>query len=53
MTDEEEGQALPLLAQVQHLRLQDTGHFIFGPEKEPLLRVVLDFLESVSDRRTR
>ena len=46
MTDGEVARALPLLAQVQHVQLEDTGHNIFVPDKERLLRMVLEFLES-------
>jgi len=48
MTDEEVERALPLLAKARHVRLEDTGHFIFGPEKEPALcAIIVEFLNSV------
>jgi pimeloyl-ACP methyl ester carboxylesterase len=38
MTDAEVERALPLLAQVRHVQFEQTGHFLFSPEKEPVLR---------------
>ena len=47
MTDAEVERALPLLAHPRHVRFEQTGHFMFHPEKEPVLRAVIEFLGSV------
>jgi pimeloyl-ACP methyl ester carboxylesterase len=47
MTHAEVERALPLLAQVQHVRFEKTGHFFFSPEKGPALRAIAGFLESL------
>lgn len=47
MTDAEVKRALPLLAQAGHVRLGGAGHFFFHPDRERVLRAVVEFLESV------
>jgi pimeloyl-ACP methyl ester carboxylesterase len=47
MTDAEVERALPLLAQPRHVRFENTGHFMFSPDKEPVLRAVIAFFESL------
>jgi len=46
MTDADVERALPLLAQVQHVRFEQRGHWFFSPDKEPVLRAIVQFLES-------
>ena len=47
MTDAEVERALPLLAHPRHVRFEQTGHSLFVPEKEPVLRAMLEFFESL------
>jgi pimeloyl-ACP methyl ester carboxylesterase len=48
MTDAEVERALPLLARPRHVRFEQTGHALFlPPSKEPVLRAVIEFLESL------
>jgi pimeloyl-ACP methyl ester carboxylesterase len=47
MTDAEVERALPLLAHPRHVRLEQTGHMLFIPSKEPVLRAIVDFLISL------
>jgi pimeloyl-ACP methyl ester carboxylesterase len=47
MTDGEAERALPLLAHPRHVRFEQTGHFLFYPEKEPVLRAMVEFFESL------
>jgi pimeloyl-ACP methyl ester carboxylesterase len=48
MTDAEVERALPLLAHPRHVRLEQTGHALFIPDKEPVLRAMVEFLNSLS-----
>jgi pimeloyl-ACP methyl ester carboxylesterase len=47
MTDDEVARATALLAQPHHVRLAHIGHGLFRPEKEPTLRAMVEFLESL------
>jgi pimeloyl-ACP methyl ester carboxylesterase len=47
MTDAEVERALPLLRQPRHVRLEQTGHFLFDPQKEPALRAMIEFFHSI------
>jgi pimeloyl-ACP methyl ester carboxylesterase len=47
LTDAQMDRALGLLAQGRHARLLGTGHNIFWPDPARVLRIVLEFLESV------
>jgi len=47
MTEAEVERALPLLTHPSHVRFEKTGHFVFHPEKEPVLRATVEFLESL------
>jgi pimeloyl-ACP methyl ester carboxylesterase len=47
MTDADVDRALGLLQQGQHVRLEGTGHAIFWPDAQHVLRIVLEFLASV------
>jgi len=47
MTDAEVERALPLLAHPQHVRFEQRSHALFLPEKEPVLRAIVEFFESL------
>jgi pimeloyl-ACP methyl ester carboxylesterase len=47
MTDAEVERALPLLAHPRHVRFEQRSHALFLPEKEPVLRAMVAFLESL------
>jgi len=47
MTDDEVARALPLLTQSRHIRFEKTGHILFFPDKEPVLRAIVEFFESL------
>jgi pimeloyl-ACP methyl ester carboxylesterase len=47
MTDAEVERALPLLAHPRHVRFEQRSHALFHPEKEPVLRVIVEFFESL------
>ena len=47
MTDAEVERALPLLAHPRHVRFEQRSHALFLPEKEPVLRAMVAFFESV------
>jgi pimeloyl-ACP methyl ester carboxylesterase len=47
MTDAEVERALPLLAHPRHVRFERTSHSIFLPDKEPVLRAIIEFFESL------
>jgi len=47
MTDAEVERALSLLAHPRHVRFEQKSHALFLPEKEPVLRAVIEFLESL------
>ena len=48
MTDAEVERALPLLAHPRHVRFEQTGHMLFIPSKEPVLRAMVEFFNSLS-----
>ena len=48
MTDAEVERALPLLAHPQHVRFEQTGHGLFIPDREPVLRAMVEFINSLS-----
>lgn len=45
MTDEEVGQAVPLLAHARHVKLEEIGHALFNERKEPVLDTLEDFFQ--------
>jgi pimeloyl-ACP methyl ester carboxylesterase len=47
MTDAEVERALPLLAHPRHVRFEQIGHALFIPDKEPVLRAVVEFFDSL------
>jgi len=47
MTDAEVERALPLLRRPRHVRLEQTGHFLFDPRKEPALCAMIEFFHSI------
>ena len=47
MTDGEVERALPLLADPRHVRFEQIGHALLHPDKEPVLRAVVEFLNSL------
>ena len=48
MTDAEVERALPLLAHPRHVRFEQRSHALFLPDKEPVLRALCDFFDSVA-----
>ena len=51
MTDAEVERALPLLAHPQHVRFEQRSHALFLPDKEPVLRAMVAFFETVFTQR--
>ena len=47
MTDAEVERALPLLAHPRHVRFEQIGHALFIPSKEPVLRAMVEFFNSL------
>jgi pimeloyl-ACP methyl ester carboxylesterase len=47
LTDAEVANALPLIAQPYHVRLEGIGHPLFNEDKEPALRAMTAFFEAV------
>ena len=47
MTDTEVERARSLLAHPRHVRFEQTGHNLFYPETEPVLRAIIEFFESL------
>ena len=48
MTDAEVERALPLLAHPRHVRFEQKSHALFLPDKEPVLRAMVEFFDSLS-----
>jgi pimeloyl-ACP methyl ester carboxylesterase len=48
MTDAEVELALPLLAHPRHVRFEQRSHALFLPDKEPVLRAIVEFFNSLS-----
>jgi pimeloyl-ACP methyl ester carboxylesterase len=48
MTDAEVERALPLLAHPRHVRFEQRSHALFLPDKEPVLRAIVEFFNSLS-----
>jgi pimeloyl-ACP methyl ester carboxylesterase len=47
MTDAEVERALPLLAHPRHVRFEQRSHALFLPDKEPVLRAMVEFFSSL------